>query len=574
MPAASLYNVYAGSWHQEEDDSLARWKLLEPDTDAVTELSKAAGVDETCARILANRGVRPEHVDGFLTPSLSALAPPEEEPWAAAARRIVKAIRNGERIGIFGDYDTDGITSAAVLYLALSNYTEELTVKLPTRQVGYSLLEPYVRDLFAGGVDLLITADCGISNKNEVALAASLGMDVIVTDHHIPPEDPPDAAAAVLNPKLWDMDDPLAGVGVAWKLAWSVARELGDPEGKRRLGRLLDLVSVGTVVDIAPLTGDNRALAAMGLRHINRTLSVGGARPGLQALVRVAGVRGPLDEEDLGWKIGPRINSIGRIKDPTPALDMLLTNDSRKALRIASLLNQLNGERQRRTRYAVEQAMREVVEEQDFKVVVTGESGGLAGLIAGRVASATGRPAAILNRRADGSYGGSARAGETDVDLYGALLEVRNLLGEWGGHRKAAGLSVTPGNFDAFVEGLNRAVRDQREENPEVFSPAVEVDAEIDLGGVSNGFLDWHERLAPFGSGNHRPVFVSQGLRIEGSRQLWETMSLVQLGGGVVARMLGTPESLPVGTFDAAYTIARSAYTGEAELEVVDWKQG
>ena len=553
---------------------MARWKLLEPDKAAVAELAKASGVDELAARVLANREVLPEHVDGFLAPSLKTVAAPEEEPWRVAARRIVKAVKNNERIGVFGDYDTDGITSAAVLYQALSNYTDNLTVKLPTRQVGYSLLEPYVRDLFAEGVDLLVTADCGISNKEEVALAASLGMDVIVTDHHIPPENPPDAAVAVLNPKLWDMEDPLAGVGVAWKFAWAVAREMEDPDGKQRLGRLLDLVSIGTIVDIAPLIGDNRALATMGLRYINRTLASGSARPGLQALVKVAGVRGRLDEQDLGWKIGPRINSIGRIKNPTPALEMLLTDDGKKAFRIASTLNQLNSERQHRTRYAVERAMAEVVEEQDFKVVVTGEAGGLAGLIAGRVASATGRPAAILNRRANGSYGGSARAGETDVDLYGALFEVRNLLGEWGGHRKAAGLSVTPGNFDAFVEGVNGAVRDQQAENPDVLSPAIEVDAEIDLGSVSNGFLDWHEKLAPFGSGNHRPVFVSEGLRIEGSRQLWEKMNLVRLGSGVVAKMAGTSESLPDGPFDAAYTVTRSAYTGEAELEVVDWRRG
>ncbi len=551
---------------------MARWKLLEPDKDVVAELAKASGLDELTARLLANRGVLPGHADSFLAPSLKDVRAPEEEPWRVAARRVVKAIENGERIGVFGDYDTDGITSAAVLYQTLSNYTKNLVVKLPTRQVGYSLLEPYVRDLFAEGVDLLVTADCGISNRNEVELAASLGMDVVVTDHHIPPEKTPDAAVAVLNPKLWDAEDPLAGVGVAWKLAWAVARELGDPDGKQRLGRLLDLVSVGTVVDIAPLVGDNRALATTGLRYINRSLAANGARPGLQALVKVAGVRGKVDEQDLGWKIGPRINSIGRIKNPTPALDMLLTRDSREALRIASGLNQLNSERQRRTRYAVEQAMAEVVDEQDFKVVVTDEAGGLAGLIAGRVASATGRPAAILNRRADGSYGGSARAGETDVDLYGALFEVRDLLGEWGGHRKAAGLSVAPGNFDAFVEGLNGAVRDQQAENPDVFSPSVEVDAEVNPDLFSNGFLDLHERLAPFGSGNHRPVFVSEGLRVEGSRQLWEGMNLVRLGG-VVAKMAGAPENLPTGAFDAAYTVARSAYTGEAELEIVDWKQ-
>src|SRR5918998_821067 len=458
---------------------LARWRFLEPDEGVVEDLAREAEVDLLCARVLANRGVSPGGAEAFLAPSLKAIGTPEEDPWGVGARRVAEAIRSGERIGIFGDYDTDGLTSAAVLYLALWNYTESLTVGLPTRQTGYGLLEPYVRDLFAEGVNLLITADCGISNRREVALANDLGMEVIVTDHHIPPEDPPDAAVTVLDPKLWNQDDPLAGVGVAWKFAWAVARELGDSDGRKRLGRLLDLVSVGTVVDIAPLVGDNRALARMGLKHINRGLSAGGARPGIEALVKVAGVRGELDEDDLGWRLGPRINSIGRIKNPRPALDLLLTDDRREAIRIASLLNQLNAERQRRTTSAVERAMAEVDPKQDFKVVVTEETGGIAGLIAGRVAGATGRPAAILNRRADGSYGGSARAGETVADLHGVLFTVRHLMGEWGGHRRAAGLSVNPGSFDTFVAGVNEAVRAPHAENPEVFVPAIEVDAEI-----------------------------------------------------------------------------------------------
>jgi single-stranded-DNA-specific exonuclease len=547
---------------------------MEPEADLVSELAREAGVDTLCARVLANRGVLPEAASGFLSPSLKTIGAPEEDAWRLAARRVARAVRDGERIGVFGDYDADGITSAAVLFIALSHYTDNLTVQLPVRQVGYGLLEPYVRDLFAEGVDLLVTADCGVSNRAEVALAGELGMDVIVTDHHIPPENPPNTAVAVLDPKLWNPDDPLAGVGVAWKFAWAVARELEDTDGKRRLGRLLDLVSVGTVVDIAPLIGDNRALAMMGLRHMNQALGAGRARPGIEALARVAGIRGELDEGDLGWRLGPRINSIGRIKDPRPALDLLLTDDRREAARIAALLNQLNAERQRRTKFAVAEALAEVVPDQDFKVVVTEETGGLAGLVAGKVASATGRPAAVLNRRADGSYGGSARAGETDVDLYGALFSVRHLLGEWGGHRRAAGLSVEPGGFDAFVAGVNEAVRRQHAENPEVFSPAIEVDAEIPLSSVMDGLLDWHEKLAPFGSGNYRPVFVTGGLRIEGSRQIWEGMNLVRLEGGIRAKVAGEPESLPAGAFDAAYTVWRSRYSGKAELEIVDWRQG
>src|SRR5919107_4818621 len=342
-----------------KEDSLARWRLLEPEADVVCELAREADVDLLCARVLANRGVAPGAALDFLSPTLAAIGTPDEERWNVAAARVAKAIQNGERIGIFGDYDTDGITSAAVVFSALSHYTENITVGLPTRQTGYSLLEPYVRDLFAEGVDLLVTADCGISNRREVALAGELGMDVIVTDHHIPPENPPDTAVAVLDPKLWDLGDPLAGVGVAWKFAWAVARELEDADGKRRLGRLLDLVSVGTVVDIAPLVGDNRALAAMGLRHMNQTLAAGRARPGIEALAKVAGVRGELDEEDLGWRLGPRINSIGRIKNPRPALELLLTKDRAEALRIAALLNQLNAERQRRTKVAGEGGLAE-----------------------------------------------------------------------------------------------------------------------------------------------------------------------------------------------------------------------
>ncbi|MGI9050903.1 MAG: single-stranded-DNA-specific exonuclease RecJ [Rubrobacteraceae bacterium] len=553
---------------------MARWRLLEPEADIVAELARSAEVDDLCARVLANRGVSPTNAPGFLSPSLKTISMPEEEQWGVAARRISRAVKDNERIGVFGDYDTDGITSAAVLYKAFSRYTKNLTVKLPTRQTGYSLLEPYVRDLFADGVRLLVTADSGISNRREVELAVSLGMDVIVTDHHIPPEDPPGAAVAVLDPKLWDAEDPLAGVGVAWKLAWAVARELEGPEGKKHLGRLLDLVSIGTIVDIAPLVGDNRALASMGLRHINRALALGEARPGVEALVKVAGVRGILDENDLGWKLGPRINSIGRIKNPFPALELLLTDDRREALRIASMLNQLNSERQRRTRYAVERAMAEVDPEQDFKVVVTEETGGIAGLIAGRVASATGRPAAILTRRVDGSYGGSARSGDTDVDLYGALFAVRDLLGEWGGHRKAAGLSISTGNFDAFVAGVNRAVREQFAENPEILDPQLDIDAEVSIDAASNGLLDWHEKLAPFGSGNYRPVFVTEGLKVASSRQIWEGMNLLRLDGNVAAKLPGAPETLPDGSFDAVYTVSRSAYTGEAELEILDWREG
>jgi single-stranded-DNA-specific exonuclease len=146
-------------------------------------------------------------------------------------------------------------------------------------------------------------------------------------------------------------------------------------------------------------------------------------------------------------------------------------------------------------------------------------------------------------------------------------------MGEWGGHRRAAGLSINPGGFDDFVAGVNEAVRAQSAENPEVFRPAVEVDAEIPLSGVMDGLIDWHERLAPFGSGNYRPVFATGGLKIMGSRQIWEGMNLLTLEGGVKAKMAGEPDDLPVGPFEAAYTVWRSRYSGKAELEIVDWRQ-
>src|ERR687889_2091814 len=206
-----------------KEDSLARWRLLEPDAEVVFELARVADVDLLCARVLANRGVAPGEAADFLSPSLSAIGMPDEDQWNVAAERVAKAIEGGERIGVFGDYDTDGITSAAVLFLALSHYTDNVTVGLPTRQTGYSLLEPYVRDHFAEGVDLLITADCGISNRTEVALANELGMEVIVTDHHIPPEDPPDTAVAALDPKLLGPRGPPDRGGGAREIARGIA---------------------------------------------------------------------------------------------------------------------------------------------------------------------------------------------------------------------------------------------------------------------------------------------------------------------------------------------------------------
>ncbi|PLS84556.1 MAG: hypothetical protein CYG60_17305, partial [Actinobacteria bacterium] len=163
-------------------------------------------------------------------------------------------------------------------------------------------------------------------------------------------------------------------------------------------------------------------------------------------------------------------------------------------------------------------------------------------------------------------------AGETDVDLYGALHEVRHLLGEWGGHRKAAGLSVKAGAFDDFVAGVNEAVRAQTLEEPEILTPPVEVDAEVPLEKLSNGLLDWHEKIAPFGSGNQRPVFVSEGLKVQGSRKLWEGMNLLTLTGGLSAKLAGQEEVVPAGAFDAAYTVRRNAYTGGTELEILDWR--
>src|ERR687890_1349149 len=216
-----------------EEDSLARWRLLEPDAEVVFELAREADVDLLCARVLANRGVAPGEAADFLSPSLSAIGMPDEDQWNVAAERVAKAIEGGERIGVFGDYDTDGITSAAVLFLAISHYTDNITVVLPTRQTGYGLLEPYVRDLFAEGVDLLITADCGISNRTEVALANELGMEVIVTDHHIPPEDPPDTAGAgPVPPPRGPQDTPRRGGG-GWECASGVARRLGGA-GRRK----------------------------------------------------------------------------------------------------------------------------------------------------------------------------------------------------------------------------------------------------------------------------------------------------------------------------------------------------
>ena len=398
-----------------------------------------------------------------------------------------------------------------------------------------------------------------------------------MTDHHIPPEDPPDSAVAVLDPKLWDPDDPLAGVGVAWKFAWAVARELGDPEGKKRLGRLLDLVSVGTVVDIAPLVGDNRALAIDGPQAHEPGALPGMRRPGIEALVKVAGVRGELDEGDLGWKLGPRLNSIGRIKNPRPALDLLLTRGPREANRIAWELNQLNSERQHRTRYAVERAMAEVDPEQDFKVVVTdgvrGDSPGSSRAgsrgrreaggdpePAGRTAHTVVRPG--RGRRTWTSTGRSLRGAAPDGRVgrppqgggaLGRARQVRRVRrrGKRGGAGAARG---GPG-------GLRSRARGGR-------------------GGLA---LDERiERACSTGTRSSRrsgaettgPSSSREGLRIEGSRQLWEGMNLLRLRrrgeGEDGRRRRGGARG---GFRRRVHGVPQPRTPGQAELEIVDLRK-
>lgn len=506
-----------------------RWVLL-PDPGSVAEdWSETLHISPVTAAILAQRvGTgNPDDARAFLQPSLTHLhSPMTMAGMPAAAKRIVSAIRNQEHILIFGDYDTDGVTACAVLLRILHALGVKASFYLPCRlEEGYGLSGQFVEHVKERRVDLVITVDCGTSDHEAIRAIVDAGIDVIVTDHHEPGDQPLPDATVVVNPKRVDSTYPfrdLVGVGIAFKLAWALCEEVtGQPRVgdhlQQALLSLLPIVAVGTVADVAPLVGENRILVRHGLRGCAR------ASAGLQALLDVCRVDPQtISVRDIGFVVAPRINAAGRLGNADLALQLLVEEDPAAAAELARELDTINTERQSLCQQTLQDAIRTVNETHDLEkasaIVIAGDNWheGVIGIVAGRLSDEYRRPVAVI-ALANGKGKGSARS-VPGLNLYDAISRSRHRMLTFGGHEQAAGFSIPRGEIEAFREELNRHCAAQIESRR--IEPRLYIDRPIALGDLQPALLQELEMLAPFGEANPRPMFLCKRVKVVGHPRL------------------------------------------------------
>ncbi|HQI81411.1 MAG TPA: single-stranded-DNA-specific exonuclease RecJ [Deltaproteobacteria bacterium] len=456
----------------------------------------------------------PAEVMDFLTPNLGQLRDPRSmKGMERACSRIVEAINRKENIGVFTDYDVDGVCSAALIHRFMTGLgCDPPAVFIPDRTSdGYGLNTRGIDELHARGVTLLITADCGITAHQEVDYANSLGMDVIVTDHHEVDGPVPDAYS-VINPKQSDClfcGEDLCGTGVVYHLIIAL-RSLLRERGVANLPNLkgeLDIVAMATVADAVALSGLNRILVKEGLSVLNSSMRVG-----LSALSRVAGIKKELMSRDLGYILGPRINAAGRISDARNAFDLLTTEDPGQAQRLAVELDGLNRKRQMHEQRVLEMALEQLRDSPPMEnvTVVWGRDWhiGVLGIVASRLVNLLARPALVISVM-DGMGIGSGRS-LPGIDLHRALSGAAAVLAGFGGHKMAVGLSVPEERITVLPGMLNEAVASQMETRQNTF----DVDLRISPYDLSPALLQELELLAPYGEGNPEPVFLIPAMEV------------------------------------------------------------
>jgi len=559
------------------------WRLLPERPEQVAWVSARHRLPRLVARLLVNRGLLEEaDLLAYLEPSLNRLSSPFDLPdLGAAARRLARAVRRREPVVIYGDYDADGLTATALLSGFLTELGVPCVSYVPDRLTeGYGLNLPALRRLKEQG-RLLVTVDCGVSDREEVAWAAAQGLEVIITDHHEVPEELP-AALAVVNPKRVAGGHPfdaLAGVGVALLLALGVRAELRAQGwfGRRpepNLRKYLDLVALGTAADVVPVVGENRILVRQGLKVVEET-----RRPGLLALKEVAGLNGRhVSFRDLAFRLAPRLNAAGRLGQARGALALLLSGEMAQARLQAQQLNQLNRQRQTLEEKVLKEAW-QVIRSRDLAarpVIVAAGAGwhpGVLGIAAARLTEDLGRPVALVSL--EGGRGrGSARSIPA-FHLFEGLNACRHLLLKYGGHAAAAGFLVPADHLDALQAGLEADF--QRQVGREPPPPALTLDAEVGLAELDEEFFIHLERLRPFGPGNPEPVFAARGVRCLAARVVNDRhLKLTLDHQGCLREVMffdGAGQSLGEGLLEVAFSPRVGYFQGRLAPEylLLDW---
>ena len=562
----------------------ARWLLPEmPDDAAVRALAAELQLPEPICRLLVSRGHSPaDTAKRYLRPRLDQLLPPEQLlDLDRAVERLVRAIRGGETILVHGDYDVDGMCSTTLMTKSIRALGGTAVPFIPQRLIdGYDLGEAGVRAAASAGATVVVTCDCGTSAVTPVATLQGMGVDVIISDHHLPGGDLPNAFA-VLNPKrpgCASADKDLAAVGVAFKLAMALTRAMGGNENV--VFGMLDLVALATIADIAPLRGENRVFARYGLKMLAATENIG-----LRALIRAAGLDNkPLSAGRVGYVLAPRLNAVGRLGKAMRGVELLMSTDEHQANGIARELEELNTRRQALDRKVLDEALKMAAAmdlEDTYGIVLAGEFDaptatgwhpGVIGIVASRVVEEFGRPAILIGL--DGDEGKGSGRSISRFDLHAGIGRCSHLLKRFGGHRSAAGVTIARPQVEEFARCFNESARSVL--SPDDLVPEIRVDLEVELADLTPAFESLLRHLEPCGMGNPAPVLVTRNVRLAAPPRLVAQNGLklrIANPGGAPIDAIGWSlgpriAELDVNRpFDIVYRFERDEYQGVSRLQ-------
>lgn len=555
-----------------------RWTLKPVNEDIVNGLGEALKINPSICRILALRGITDyESAKLYFRPELSQLHDPFlMKGMRKAVDRISEAMEWHERILVYGDYDVDGTTAVSLVYSYLrKNYKGELQYYIPHRyKEGYGISRAGIEYAHANAFSLLITLDCGIKSVEHIAYAQSLGIDVIVCDHHLPDEHIP-PAFAILNPKQTDCNYPykeLSGCGIGFKLCEALAIHRKQP--KETVYQYLDLVATSIAADIVPIDGENRILAYYGIRRINEQPCLA-----ISTLMKLSNVTRALTIPDLVFVIGPRVNAAGRMDDAKKAVEFFIETDPEKIGALAAALHSDNDDRKEVDKSITEEAI--AILNNDPKIATKKSTvlyrphwhKGVVGIVASRLIDHYYRPTIVLTS-ANGKATGSARS-VSGFNIYEAIHACRDLLDNYGGHFYAAGMTMAEENVPAFIAKFEEIVSSTITNDQQV--PEIEIDAEIPLSMVKQSFYNLLKQMEPFGPANMKPVFLTKGLYdYQGSSTKIKEQHLKivahQQNGAIIEGIgfgLGEKyELVNEGPFDMLYNIEENEYNGNTKLQV------
>jgi len=533
------------------------------------EYLNASGLSPLIAQLLYNRGVKLEEIEPFLSADHRLEGNPFLLPdISQAVSRVYKAVLAREKIAVYGDFDVDGVTATVILVEGLSRLGAEVITYIPDRvNEGHGLKISALEKLQAQGADLVITVDCGVTDLTEVKQAQKMGIDMIITDHHIPLGNLPQAVA-VIDPKRKDSVYPypdLAGAGVAFKLLQALFHKDGR---EKWLVKLLDLVVLATVTDLVALVGENRYLVKAGLRELNNS-----SRVGIQEMVKLARLKpGELDDEDISWVLGPRLNAAGRMDNASTSYQLLTTQSPEEARLLALELEEKNAERQKLTNEVLSRAREKLAARLHLPVLIEGDESysiGVIGLVAGKLADEFYKPAIIISLGPELCQGSCRSIPEFDVTA--ALEECHNLLTTFGGHPLAAGFTVTRQNLAQLEERITRLATDQLGHLD--LRPEIVIDAELPLATFSGETFNLMQKLGPFGRGNPQPTFLTRQVEVVecrnfGNQGEWLRLKLKQ--GNITWQAVDfesrrTREEIP-SYMDIVYNLEKSRWNGEEVL--------